>query len=282
MWRERRRAAVAAGAVVLRGAVAAHHVDALGAHAHRVELLQHQLELVDQPRVQRDVLGPDVELVLGEELPQAEVLGDAGGPGSRGVTSMKPVGRRVRSVRPVALGGVGADVVAVEIAGVLAEKGTSVTIDRKSAAGAGSSFQTPGLAGAARVPPDIGSPSRSERVPSCGVQCTRSLAGCSAWRRKGRSSASRVRTMATRSAPLRPASAAAAAGGADPDGAAAREEDDGRDWACAGACRSPSATGAAARTERSLMCGTASGEGNGNSRARGPNYGWSSRRSSTG
>ena len=51
----------------------AAHVDAV-----RLQVAQHELELVDVPHLQHEVLRPDVRLVVREEVAKLEVLGDAG------------------------------------------------------------------------------------------------------------------------------------------------------------------------------------------------------------
>jgi hypothetical protein len=62
--------------VVLRRTEPAHHGHALGRHAHRVELLHDQLELVDQARIDGDVLRPGRPLIFRQELADLEVVGE--------------------------------------------------------------------------------------------------------------------------------------------------------------------------------------------------------------
>src|SRR5687767_4224791 len=69
---------VASAGVVPRRAEPAHDVDVLDAHAVRLQLLDGELELVEQVLVEQQVLRPDVLLVLGQELPEREVLGRVG------------------------------------------------------------------------------------------------------------------------------------------------------------------------------------------------------------
>ena len=63
-------AAPAPRPVVLGRAKAAHHVQPPRGYALGAQLLDDQLQLVHQPQVQRQVLGPHRRLVLGQELAQ--------------------------------------------------------------------------------------------------------------------------------------------------------------------------------------------------------------------
>ena len=62
--------------VVLGGAEAGHHPHVLDPHPVRLEIFDHELQLVNQGFPEDHVLRPDVLLVVGQEVAQPEVLGD--------------------------------------------------------------------------------------------------------------------------------------------------------------------------------------------------------------
>src|SRR6267378_583192 len=64
------------GEVVGRGSEPRANPHTLCVHAVVVEVVDHQLELVQQRLAENDVLRPDVFLVVGDEVPQPEMLGD--------------------------------------------------------------------------------------------------------------------------------------------------------------------------------------------------------------
>ena len=68
-----RASRVLTAGVVLRRAEAREHAQALGLDPGEPEFGDDQLELVDEPLVEQKHLGPDVALILGQELPEREV-----------------------------------------------------------------------------------------------------------------------------------------------------------------------------------------------------------------
>src|SRR5690349_24957837 len=108
MSAERRAASrIAPANVVLRRTKAAHHVHARRRVAVLLEILQHQLELVDESQIEHQVLRPDVLLIVCEEIAESEVvryrrvlifLGDLNEPRRRGVArAPAPALRRTRA-----------------------------------------------------------------------------------------------------------------------------------------------------------------------------------------
>ena len=80
---ERRAAArITAADVVLRRTESAHDVHAARRIAVLLEVLQHQLELVDEPQIEHEVLRPDVLLIVREEVAEREVVRQRACPGS--------------------------------------------------------------------------------------------------------------------------------------------------------------------------------------------------------
>ena len=73
----RAAALVAEAEVVLRRAKAGQDVHSVGANSVSLEILNHQLELVEQRLAQNQVLRPDVCLIVREKIVQLEMLGDA-------------------------------------------------------------------------------------------------------------------------------------------------------------------------------------------------------------
>ena len=67
---------ISATVVVARRAETAHDLYVIDFHALRLEILNCQLQLVDHFRIHEQVLRPDVVLVLGQKIAQAEMLRD--------------------------------------------------------------------------------------------------------------------------------------------------------------------------------------------------------------
>src|SRR5476651_2116571 len=61
--------------VVDRRSEARANPQTLGVHAVIVQILDHQLELVEEWLAENDVLGPYIRLAVGNEIPQSEMLG---------------------------------------------------------------------------------------------------------------------------------------------------------------------------------------------------------------
>ena len=67
---------IAAAMVVLRRAKAAHDLEVTDGMAHRLQLLNGQLQFVEQFRIQQQVFRPDVRLILRQEIAELEVSRD--------------------------------------------------------------------------------------------------------------------------------------------------------------------------------------------------------------
>ena len=100
---------IAASHVVLRCSKPAHHVGRRSSKCHALEVEQHELQLVDEPHVQHEILGPDVLLVVREEVAEREMVGQ-GVSWLSDVTSMNPEGV-VASLTPASLGRPHTDVI---------------------------------------------------------------------------------------------------------------------------------------------------------------------------